>query len=290
MRPEPPHVSSNMVQLLSGGDIEQLLVSHLSQDGNGPYTLVEGRVAPTVSAVNLVLSDGRQVTATTGGGWLVAWWPGSQNVTPPRSRPPAARRPSPSRHLASLSLRLRPAAPFRLTACPTDLPCLRLPVQTHSAVAVTTHLSPSEQVRPRTSASFRSTSGRVFNGIERMCRSFPTGDWLKVEGALGSAESGVSVTPSLQPGRPERGSVELPATGGDALIIAMSRNPGRVHRIAACEGIASPVHLDGEVIPPGDSPTYQVISTPIAAATRTRLGSLDRHRRAAMSCLQHRSQ
>jgi len=81
MRPEPPHVSSNMVQLLSGGDIEQLLVSHLSQDGNGPYTLVEGRVAPTVSAVNLVLSDGRQVTATTGGGWLVAWWPGSQNVT-----------------------------------------------------------------------------------------------------------------------------------------------------------------------------------------------------------------
>ena len=73
--------SSTGVQLSSGGDIEQLLVSHLSQAGNGAYTLVEGRLAPTVSAVTLVLSDGQDVTATTGSGWLVAWWPGSQGVT-----------------------------------------------------------------------------------------------------------------------------------------------------------------------------------------------------------------
>jgi len=73
--------SSNMVRLLSGGDIEQLLVSHLSQAGNGPYTLVEGRLEPTVSAATLVLSNGQVVTATTGSGWLVAWWPGDQDVT-----------------------------------------------------------------------------------------------------------------------------------------------------------------------------------------------------------------
>ena len=73
--------SSTGVQMSSGGDIELLLVSHLSQAGNGAYTLVEGRLAPTVSAVSLVLSDGQDVTATTGSGWLVAWWPGSQGVS-----------------------------------------------------------------------------------------------------------------------------------------------------------------------------------------------------------------
>jgi len=73
--------SSIGVRSLAGGDIEQLLVSHLSQAGNGPFTLVEGRLAPTVSAVTFVLSDGHDVTATTGSGWLVAWWPGGEDVT-----------------------------------------------------------------------------------------------------------------------------------------------------------------------------------------------------------------
>ena len=67
--------------MLSGRDIEQLLVSHLSQTENGTYTLVEGRLDPSVSAVTLALSDGQQVTATAGNGWLVAWWPGYQDVT-----------------------------------------------------------------------------------------------------------------------------------------------------------------------------------------------------------------
>jgi len=48
--------------------------------------------------------------------------------------------------------------------------------------------------------------------------------------------------PSSQPGHPERGPVELSATGGHALIIAKSRNRGRVGRIAACSGIASLLH------------------------------------------------
>jgi hypothetical protein len=67
--------------VLSGGDIEQILVSHDSQAGVGSYTLAEGRLEPTASAVTLVLSDGEDVTATTGLGWLVAWWPGRLDVT-----------------------------------------------------------------------------------------------------------------------------------------------------------------------------------------------------------------
>lgn len=56
-----------------GGGIDQLAVSHLSLSGNGPYTLAEGRLDSTVSAVTLVLSDGQDVTATTLSGWFVAW-------------------------------------------------------------------------------------------------------------------------------------------------------------------------------------------------------------------------
>ena len=68
--------------LLSGGDIEQLLVSHLSQTGDGPYTVAEGRLdEQTASAVTLVLSNGQDVTATIGNGWLVAWWPGNETAT-----------------------------------------------------------------------------------------------------------------------------------------------------------------------------------------------------------------
>lgn len=77
--PAPASPSGN---LLSGGDIEQLLVSQVSQAGNGPYTVAEGRLdEQTVSAVTLVLSDGEDVTATIGNGWLVAWWPGGESVT-----------------------------------------------------------------------------------------------------------------------------------------------------------------------------------------------------------------
>jgi hypothetical protein len=78
----PPTASSSTgMQVSSGGGIEQLLVSHLSQAANGDYTLAEGRLASSVSAVTLVLSDGQDVTATTGSGWLVAWWPSSEDVT-----------------------------------------------------------------------------------------------------------------------------------------------------------------------------------------------------------------
>ncbi|MGD0380802.1 MAG: hypothetical protein ABSC30_12540 [Acidimicrobiales bacterium] len=56
-------------------------VSHLSLSGEGAYTLVEGEVQPGVTHVTLVRDSGGNVDATTGDGWFVAWWPGSQGVT-----------------------------------------------------------------------------------------------------------------------------------------------------------------------------------------------------------------
>ena len=79
--PRPPSTFASSIRLSAGGGIDQMLVSHFSQAGDGPYSLVEGRLDPGVSAVTLVLSDGQAVTATTGSGWLVAWWPGDENVT-----------------------------------------------------------------------------------------------------------------------------------------------------------------------------------------------------------------
>ena len=67
--------------LFSGGGVDALLVSHLSQAGNGAFTLAEGRLEPGASAVTLVLSNGQDVTASAGSGWLVAWWPGTLDVT-----------------------------------------------------------------------------------------------------------------------------------------------------------------------------------------------------------------
>ncbi len=80
--PAPGATGSSLgVRILKGGDVEQLLVSHLSQAGNGSYTLAEGRIVPAVTAVSFVLSNGQDVTATTGSGWIVAWWPGNEDVT-----------------------------------------------------------------------------------------------------------------------------------------------------------------------------------------------------------------
>ena len=45
------------------------------------YTLVEGRAGDGVTGVTLVLGNGRTVTATSGNGVFVAWWPGSESIT-----------------------------------------------------------------------------------------------------------------------------------------------------------------------------------------------------------------
>lgn len=54
-------------------------LAFMTRDGQ-PYTLAEGPVGSAVTAVSLVLADGSSVTATTGGGYFIAWWPGDQGV------------------------------------------------------------------------------------------------------------------------------------------------------------------------------------------------------------------
>ena len=54
-------------------------VSFMVRDGQ-PYTLVVGRVGPSVTGVTLRLDDAENIKATTGNGLFVAWWPGSQGI------------------------------------------------------------------------------------------------------------------------------------------------------------------------------------------------------------------
>jgi hypothetical protein len=55
-------------------------VSVLARVGQ-PYTLVEGRTGTRVTNVVLALGNGSKVTATSGEGVFIAWWPGSQSIT-----------------------------------------------------------------------------------------------------------------------------------------------------------------------------------------------------------------
>jgi hypothetical protein len=55
-------------------------VSFLDRDGQ-TYTLVVGQTGTGVTAVTLALGNGSDVTATSGDGLFVAWWPGSESVT-----------------------------------------------------------------------------------------------------------------------------------------------------------------------------------------------------------------
>jgi hypothetical protein len=65
----------------SSGDLQNVVQTHLSTTADGPYTLVDGRVAPGVTAVTLVRDDGQDVVATVEDGWLIAWWPGGATAT-----------------------------------------------------------------------------------------------------------------------------------------------------------------------------------------------------------------
>jgi len=74
-------MSSVSVGGTSSGDISNFVQTHLSTTADGPYTLVEGRVASGVTGVTLVLDDGQHVVTTVADGWLVAWWPGDGGAT-----------------------------------------------------------------------------------------------------------------------------------------------------------------------------------------------------------------
>jgi hypothetical protein len=64
----------------ASGDLTQVTQSHLSTS-DGPYTLVDGRVASGVTGVTLVLDGGQDVVTTVTDGWFVAWWPESTAAT-----------------------------------------------------------------------------------------------------------------------------------------------------------------------------------------------------------------
>jgi hypothetical protein len=65
----------------TSGDLQNIVQSHLSTTADGPYTLVDGRVASGVKGVTLVLDNGQGVVATVADGWLVAWWPNNAAAT-----------------------------------------------------------------------------------------------------------------------------------------------------------------------------------------------------------------
>ena len=65
----------------ASGDLTHVTQSHLSTTSDGPYTLVDGRVAPGVTGVTLVLDDGQDIVTTVADGWFVAWWPDAAGAT-----------------------------------------------------------------------------------------------------------------------------------------------------------------------------------------------------------------
>ncbi len=67
----------------TSGDLQNVVQSHLST-ADGPYTLIDGRIASGVTGVTLVLNNGQNVVATVADGWLLAWWPSDTTATSSR--------------------------------------------------------------------------------------------------------------------------------------------------------------------------------------------------------------
>jgi hypothetical protein len=77
----PGGLSTVTVGGTSSGDLQNVVQTHLSTTADGPYTLLEGRVASGVTGVTLVRDDGQDVVATVADGCLLAWWPGDATAT-----------------------------------------------------------------------------------------------------------------------------------------------------------------------------------------------------------------
>jgi hypothetical protein len=58
-----------------------LWAEHTTAPSAQAYTFVIARAGDSVSAADLTLDDGTEVTATVDNGWAVAWWPGSHQLT-----------------------------------------------------------------------------------------------------------------------------------------------------------------------------------------------------------------
>jgi hypothetical protein len=68
---------------VGGPPAGQIVASFEAHTAHGAdaYSFVEGHAGARVTAATLALSDGSQVQTTIQNGWMVAWWPGSANVT-----------------------------------------------------------------------------------------------------------------------------------------------------------------------------------------------------------------
>ena len=78
-----PSASGHAAVVLEGtssGDLSQVVQNILTTSSDGPYTFVDGRVAPGVSGVTLAVDNGQHIVATVADGWFVAWWPTGDSV------------------------------------------------------------------------------------------------------------------------------------------------------------------------------------------------------------------
>ncbi len=77
-----PGGTSSTTNYGPGDALTALTLSSLNTQDGTPFDTLEGTVAPGVTAVSLVLSDGESVQATVSGGLVLAWWPsGSKPLT-----------------------------------------------------------------------------------------------------------------------------------------------------------------------------------------------------------------
>jgi hypothetical protein len=65
-----------------------LWVDHVATVDGQPYGTMIAQVADDVSAANVTLDDGTDVTATVQNGWALAWWPGAHHLASGRLTTP----------------------------------------------------------------------------------------------------------------------------------------------------------------------------------------------------------
>jgi hypothetical protein len=72
--------SSGGVPAAPAGKVVAFFQAHTAHAGDA-YSFVEGHAGAGVTAATLILGDGSHVQTTIQDGWLVAWWPGSAQLT-----------------------------------------------------------------------------------------------------------------------------------------------------------------------------------------------------------------
>ncbi len=77
--PQPTFVA-NTQNLNDPAGLETFTSDLYTTTSHENYTVVNGQVASGVTSVTLNLNNGQIVGTTLGGGWLVAWWPGSASA------------------------------------------------------------------------------------------------------------------------------------------------------------------------------------------------------------------